>query len=109
MIEVVDVANKRKVLSVSNVGVGGKGPVGAQATDLVVNEHGSVAWIKQISTRQRRGPIVSVSFEVHSATVSTSSAVLDSGKAIVPGSLRLAPGGEVSWVDAGRTLYAPLA
>jgi hypothetical protein len=109
VIEVIDVANRRTVLSVLNVGCGGKAPVGAAATDLVVNEHGSVAWITQRSMTQTRGPAATVGFEVHSATTSGSTAQLDSGTGIAPGSLRLAPGGEVSWVDSGRTMYAPLA
>jgi hypothetical protein len=108
VIEVIDVANRRTVLSVSNVGCGGKAPVGAAAADLVVNEHGSVSWITERWRRQKAGPIASVSFEVHSATTSCSTTLLDSGTGIAAGSLRLAPGGEVSWIDGGRSLYAIL-
>jgi hypothetical protein len=108
VIEVIDVANRRRVLSVPNVGCGGKAPESAFATDLVVNEHGSVAWITQRLMRQTRGPAAIVGFEVHSATTSGSTALLDSGTDIMPGSLRLAPGGEVSWLDGGPTLYASL-
>jgi hypothetical protein len=108
VIEVIDVTNRRTVLSVPNVGYGGKALEGADATDLVVNRHGSVAWITERWIRQRGGPIAWVSFEVHSATTSGSTALLDSGTGIARGSLRLAPGGEVSWLDAGRPLYAML-
>lgn len=109
VIEAIDVANRRRVLSVSKVGCGGKALDGAQATDLVVNEHGSVAWITQRwMTQTRGGPAATVGFEVHSATTSGSTALLDSGGGIVPGSLRLSPGGEVTWVDTGRPLYAVL-
>jgi len=108
VIEVIDVANRRTLLSVSNVGCGGKAPVGEEATDLVVNEHGSVSWITEIVRRQKAGPIASVSFEAHSATTSGSTALLDSGTGIAAGSLRLAPGGEVGWIDGGRSLYAIL-
>jgi hypothetical protein len=108
-IEVIDVANRRRALFIPNVGYGGKAPASAEATDLVVNEHGSVAWIMQRWMRQPGGRTTAiVGLDVHSATTSGSTALLDSGTGIVPGSLRLAPGGEVSWIDAGRTRYAPL-
>jgi hypothetical protein len=107
VIEVIDVARRRTVLSVSNVGCGGKGPIGAAAIDLVVNEHSSVAWITERWRRQKAGPIASVGFEVHSATTS-GRALLDSGTGIAPGSLRLAPGGEVTWLDGGLPVYAML-
>jgi hypothetical protein len=108
VIEVIDMARKRIVLSVPNVGCRGKLLSGQEATDLVVNEHGSVAWITQRWMRQRDGYPSSVSFEVHSASTSGSTALLDSGTGIAAGSLRLAPGREVSWIDGGRTLYASL-
>jgi hypothetical protein len=108
VIEVIDVARQRMVLSVPSIGCRGKALEGAQATDLVVNERGSVAWITQRWMRLTRGPAATVGFEVHSETTSGSTTLLDSGASIVPGSLRLAPGGEVSWLDAGRTLYALL-
>jgi hypothetical protein len=107
VIDVSDVAKRRTVLSVSNVGCGGKAPDGAFAADLVVNEHGSVAWITQRVMRQAQGPAATVGFDVHTATTSGWT-LLDSGTAIVPGSLRLAPGGEVTWLDGGRPLYAML-
>jgi hypothetical protein len=108
VIKVIDVARRRTVLFVSNVGCGGKAPVAAQATDRVVNEHGSVAWIMHTWMRHASGAITTVGFEVHSETTSGSTALLDSGTDIAPESLRLARGGEVSWLDAGRLLYAML-
>ena len=69
-----------------------------------MNEHGTVAWIV---VRSGFGhPTKSI--EVHRATTSGSMALLDSGPGIAPGSLRLAPGGEVTWLDAGHSLYATL-
>jgi hypothetical protein len=103
IIEVIDVPTGRTAL-VAGVGCS----VDAcqirceRATDLVVNEHGTVAWIVTRSGFGHPSP----SIEVHSASTSGSTALLDSGLGIVPGSLRLAPGGEVSWLDAGRAEYA---
>ena len=71
-----------------------------QLTDLVVNSHGSVAWIASKGRREARG------FEVHSANTG-STALLDEGPEIVPGSLRLA-GGEVTWRDGVRELAVNL-
>ena len=107
VIEVIDMAKSRTVLVVPEVGcsVDGGFVKSEGATDLVVNEHGTVAWIV---TRSGFGH-PSESIEVHSETTSGSTALLDSGTGIVPGSLRLAPGGEVTWLDAGRLLYAHLS
>jgi hypothetical protein len=109
VIEVVDMARQQMVLVVPDVGCRGKRVGGeAQAAKLVVNEHGSVAWITQTWMVQRGGHVGSVSFEVHDANRGGSMALLDTGAGIVPGSLRLAPGGEVTWLDAARPLYALL-
>ena len=105
IIEVIDVPTGRMAL-VAGVGCS----VDAcqirceRATDLVVNERGSVAWIVTRSGFRDSPAII----EVHTQSISGASALLDASLSIAPGSLRLAPGGEVSCVDAGRTLYAPL-
>jgi hypothetical protein len=105
VIEVMDIATSREVLFVPEVGCSvDAGFVKSEgATDLVVNEHGTVAWIVTRSGFNHR----SESIEVHSATTS-GSALLDSGTGIVPGSLRLSSGGEVTWLHAGRAFYAAL-
>jgi hypothetical protein len=106
VIEVIDMANGRMVLFVPNIGCSGVFRR-ERVTDLVVNEHGSVSWI--VARGHFHAPLERPeSIEVHRATTSGSTAVLDSGMGIVPGSLRLAPGGEVGWLDAGRPLYATL-
>jgi hypothetical protein len=107
VIEVIDIVRSRIVLVVPEVGceVDGGFVKNEEATDLVVNEHGTVAWIL---TRNGFGH-PSESIEVHSETTSGSTALLDSGAGIVPGSLRLTPGDEVTWLDAGRQLYAHLS
>jgi hypothetical protein len=104
-INVIDVAKGRTIFSVPvgcySANFGGSGVV---AVNLIVNEHGSVAWI--VSRRETNEPMT---FEVHIGSTSGSALLLDAGPSIVPESLRLAPGGEVSWLDTGRTLYVPLA
>jgi len=105
-IGVIDVESGPRVLLSTGVGcsVDGGFVKSEHPTDLVVNEHGSVAWI--VAKSGFGHP--SNSIEVHSETTSQAEALLDSAPGIVPGSLRLAPGGEVSWLDGGRTLYADL-
>jgi hypothetical protein len=107
VIEVIDMATSRTVLVVPEVGceVDAGSVRSEKVTDLVVNEHGTVAWIV---TRSGFGH-PSESIEVHSETASGAAALLDSGAGIVPGSLHLAPGGEVTWLDAGRSQYAHLS
>jgi hypothetical protein len=107
VIEVIDALTGRAVLEVSEVGCS----IDAclirceGANDLVVNEHGSVAWIVTRSSF-RNSP---ASIEVHMRSISGGSVLLDSSLSIVPDSLRLAPGGEITWLDAGRSMYAPLS
>jgi hypothetical protein len=72
-----------------------------QVTDLVVNPHGSVAWI---ASKGRRDAL---SFEVHSANTSGSMTLLDEGPQIVPGSLHLS-GGEVTWRHGAHQVAANL-
>jgi hypothetical protein len=99
-------AKSRTILTVPDVGCfsANFGGLGVLAVNLIVNEHGSVAWI--VSRREERNK--SMTSEVHSASTSGSALLLDAGASITPGSLRLAPGGQVSWADAGRTQYVPL-
>jgi hypothetical protein len=106
VIEVLDMSTSRIVLFIPQVGssIDGGFVKSEQAIDLVVNEHGTVAWIVVKSGFNHP----SETSEVHSAGTSGSRALLDSGSRIVPGSLHLSPGGEVSWLDGGRALYAPL-
>jgi hypothetical protein len=68
----------------------------------VVDARGSIAWI---TVRGRNG---AETYEVHTATTANQTELLDSGPQIGPTSLRLAPSGQISWLHAGRTLYAPL-
>lgn len=105
-IGVIDVESGPRVLLSTDVGCSiDAGFVKSERpTDLVVNEHGSVSWIV---TKSGLGH-ASKSIEVRSEATTHATALVDSGSGIVPGSLRLAPGGEVSWLDGGRTLYASL-
>jgi hypothetical protein len=106
-INVIDMAKSRTILSVPDVGCfsANFGGLGVLAVDLIVNEHGSVAWISS-RREEMKEPMT---FNVHSARTSGSVLLLDAGANITPGSLRLAPGGEVSWVDGSRARYASLA
>ncbi|MFI5009087.1 MAG: hypothetical protein ACHQDY_02300 [Solirubrobacterales bacterium] len=103
-IVVVDVASGRTLLTVPGVG----GFVDAcfisfsQVTDLVVTHHGSVAWIVRKGTRCQ-----TTTFEVHSAQVSGTPALLEEGPAISPGSLRFSHQ-TVSWENAGQRRSAHL-
>jgi hypothetical protein len=104
-IRVIDLATRRTVLELPEVGCtvdGGFVKTGG-VTSLVVNEHGSVAWIVS------RGRYEAESFELHTATGSGLTALLDEGSRIAPGWLHLSSGGEITWLDAGRALYAALA
>jgi hypothetical protein len=75
----------------------------AEVTSLVVNEHGDVAWI--IATGRRSAQ----SYEVRTGVrFIDENKLVEASAAIAPGSLRLAPGGQISWLDAGRSMFAPL-
>jgi len=106
VIEVVDVATRRQVLFVPEVGCS----VDAclirceRATDLVVNEYGSVSWIVTRSSFHNSP----ASIEVHMVSISGASDLLDSSLSIVLGSLQLAPGGDITWFDRGQAMYAKL-
>jgi len=106
VIKTIDVARSRVVLFIPKVGCSiDAGIIKSESvSDLVVNEHGTVAW----TVIERGFGHPSETIEVHSRSIPGSTTLLDSGSGIAPGSLRLAPGGEVSWLDRGRALYANL-
>jgi hypothetical protein len=80
-------------------------PEAYQAVDaIVLRPDGAVAWIAQISSVIRRGSggLAVVAVDAHGERL------LDSGAAIVPGSLRLR-GSTLTWRDGSRLRSAPLA
>lgn len=103
-IAAVDVANRRTLLTIPGVG----GFVDAcvisfsRVTDLIVTRHGSVAWIVSTGARCK-----TTTFEVHSAQVSGTPALLEDGPAIGPESLRFSHQ-TVSWENAGQRRSAHL-
>lgn len=74
-------------------------PEGSVVTDLVVDERGCVAWITSVRTNRQE------IFQVRAASASGDDGLLDSGAQVAPHSLRLAPEGNISWVDAGSPQY----
>jgi hypothetical protein len=74
----------------------------ADVLKLLVNEHGSIAWVIATGSRSAQ------TLEVHRATPSGPTTLLDAGNGIVPGSLERASGGEITWVDASGRRYAAL-
>ena len=73
-----------------------------EVTDLVVTYRGSIAWIVRKGAQCK-----TTTFEVHSAQVSGTPALLEGGPAIGPGSLRLSHQ-TVSWENAGQRRSAHL-
>jgi hypothetical protein len=70
-------------------------------TSLVVNELGCIAWILGVGRRSAE------TFEVHTEVPFVlANRLIDASAEIVPNSLRLAPGSEITWLDAGHAMYA---
>lgn len=104
-IVVVNLAVRRTLLSIPGVGDFADGCVinFREVTDLVVTDHGSVAWIVRKGANCR-----TATFEVHSDSASSAQSLLEEGPAILPGSL-LASGQTVSWENGGQRRSASLA
>jgi hypothetical protein len=77
---------------------------GSSLQSVVVNRLGSLAWTVSAWTRSGYGQS-----QVWRSSKAGGSVLLDEGPGVAAGSLSLAPGGEVSWVDSGRARYAALA
>jgi hypothetical protein len=103
-IAVVDATSGRHLLTIPGVGGFADACVisFSQVTDLVVTHHGSVAWIVRKGARCQ-----TTTFEVHSAQVSGTPALLEEGSAILPESLRFSHG-TVTWENAGQQRSAHL-
>lgn len=103
-ITAVDVATGRTLLTIPGAG----GFVDAcvisfsDVSDLVVTDHGSVAWLISKGSRCK-----TTTFEVYSAVASGAPTLLEEGPAIVPGSLRVSHE-TVSWENAGQRRSAHL-
>jgi hypothetical protein len=103
-IVVVDVANRRTLLTVPGAG----GFIDAcfisfhDVMDLVATRRGSVAWLVRKGAQCK-----TTTYEVFSARASGAPTLLEEGPAIVPGSLRLSDG-TVSWENAGQRKSARL-
>lgn len=70
-------------------------------TSLGINESGCIAWILAVGRRSAE------SFEVHvKVPYIQPDRLLDASADISPNSLRLAPGSEITWLDAGHAKYA---
>jgi hypothetical protein len=78
---------------------------GTSVSDLVVNEHGCVAWIAESTRFRRTIHSYETVLDVHSATPSGGDALVASGAQIAPQSLKLAPEGNITWLDAGVPQY----
>lgn len=104
-IAVVDVANRRTLLTVPDAGgfVDGCFIRFREVTDLVVTDRGSVAWIVRRGARCR-----TATFEVHRARRSGAPALLEEGPAIAPESLRVS-GQTVSWQNGGQRKASTLS
>jgi hypothetical protein len=103
-IAVLDISSGHLILSIPRVGGWGDGCIlGFRAvTDLVVNEHGSVAWVVREGTQCH-----TTTFEVYSAHASGAPRLLDKNSAIGPRSLHLSSN-TVSWETAGHRRSASL-
>jgi hypothetical protein len=103
-ITAVDVASGRTLLTVPGAGgfVDGCFIGFREITDLVVTYRGSVAWIVRKGARCQ-----TTTFEVYSAQVSGTPALLEEGPAIGSESLRLSHR-TVSWENAGQRRFAHL-
>jgi hypothetical protein len=102
-IEVLDLTTGRIVREAPQVGCtvdAGFVRVGS-VTSLVVNESGCIAWILAVGRNSAE------SFEVHvKVPYLQPDRRLDASADISPNSLRLAPGSEITWLDAGQAMYA---
>jgi len=102
-IDVLDLTTGRIVHEAPQVGCtvdAGFVRVGS-VTSLVVNESGCLAWILAV------GRNAAESFEVHvEVPILHSDRRLDASAEISRNSLRLAPGSEITWLDAGHAMYA---
>jgi hypothetical protein len=76
---------------------------GSSLLSVVVNLHGSLAWTVSAWTPSGYGRS-----QVWRSSTAGGRVLLDEGSGIAPGSLSLAPGGEVSWMHDGQMRYASL-